>query len=190
MSFDAEIFEATYTAIGGYAGQKEAVKSSVVENLKTARTEAIKSFMSKQEELAASDGWLLVKSASVVSTAKTMQSKSVINPSVTGALMVGWHLNKKAYVSYYELSSGKYISDVKALRKHLDINDDKFTYCAEENIIARYPHVRFLAASAFRVCDNITYPIPACGYNGKPKTKCKLTLQTLGIKEIEWSTTD
>lgn len=186
MTFNAEVFAATYDAIGPYSGQSDTVKSALKEKLKAAREEAAKSFLSKAEEQAQNDEWLLVKSPKVVKTAKTMAAKAEFNAVITGAVLVGWHIKHEIYVSFYGLSGSNHKADVRALRKHLTINSEKVTFCAEENIIAAHPDVRFLVASAFRLSGNLTTPICACGQSS-PKTKCKLTLFTLGIKEIEWS---
>ncbi|WLQ16456.1 hypothetical protein O5O45_11045 [Hahella aquimaris] len=187
MPFDEDLFLKTYTPKNGFSSLSDEQKGLLREELNRQMSLAARSFQSAEQEAAENDGFVTVQKKSTKSTSKAMSKGAQRNPNKTGAVMVGILPKSKKLVSVYRLSGSEYSDLVNKLRTFLDINPEKATYCAEENIIAANPGVRFLAASAFRLDDNgATYKIPACGYGGKPSTKCKLTLGTLDIQEVEW----
>jgi hypothetical protein len=128
-------------------------------------------------------GFEIITRKKTKQTSKKLETKAKINPLKTGAVLVGLvgEGDEEEFIFCYEISGGEKIEEVTELRNEFNINKQKRSYCAEENIIAKNPGIRFVASTAFRIdANDCTFAIPAC-------KGCNVMLKELNIVEIEWS---
>lgn len=121
---------------------------------------------------------------------KQTQKKQIFHKgvaTVTNAIMIGyaWEDNDWQAVARQGKSGDENTDLVDGLRNALNMAHKK-TYCAEENIIAENPHIRFYQSYAFEIKEGEVIQKTACQW-GKVDHHlcgCSSMLEILGIKDI------
>lgn len=173
--FNASTFEATYA--DGY--DPNSISHEEYQQSWIKAEEGFNAFK-KTQEVVDEDGFTFIPTKASKKQVKGQTAATQYNALKTGAIMAGRDIKTSKYVYCYAMSGSTHKKDVEEMRKHWQINEDKATFCAEENLIASNLNIRFYVCIAFRIDDSGVVVIPPCGHH-KPFQKCKKTLRDLAI---------